>query len=165
MRHIGIYSGTFDPVHAGHLAFADEAQRAGELDYVIFMPEEQPRGKVHVSSIEQRIAFLQHKLTATHHEIYRANHPRFSIAQTVPELAERYQDAAFSFLMGSDIVSSLHAWPGIESFVTHHRLIIGMRAGDGMEDVVSTLDQLQASYTIVTTPHAHMSSRQLRQTP
>ena len=163
MRHIGIYSGTFDPVHAGHLAFADEAQRAGRLDHVVFMPEEQPRGKVNVSNIEQRVALLQNQLTATHHEIYRASHPRFSIAKTLPELAKQYQNTTFSFLMGSDIVPSLHKWPGIKLLLTQHRIIIGIRASDRAEDIANALDRLQASYVIVTTPHAHMSSRQLRQ--
>ncbi len=160
LQHLGIYSGTFDPVHAGHLAFADEAQRVGRLDYVVFLPEAEPRGKTRVTPQSERIALLQ-QLTAPQHTVYQAAHPRFTVGETLPELVLQYPRATFSFLMGSDVVPSLPAWPDVEQLL-RYQLIIGMRAGDRMEDVASTLDQLQASYTIVTTPHAHMSSRQLR---
>lgn len=64
--------------------------------------------------------------------------------------------------MGSDVVSSLPKWPDVELLIANHALIIGMRAHDHIKDVTSILDQLGASYTIVTTPHAHVSSSQLR---
>ena len=40
-RNIALFGGTFDPVHDGHLAIADEARRAGHLDRVIFLPARQ----------------------------------------------------------------------------------------------------------------------------
>lgn len=162
MPHIGIYSGTFDPVHAGHLAFANAATEANRLDYVVFMPEEQPRGKTNVSDIDRRVLLLRDSLATTNHTVYRANQPRFTIAETLPELIEKYQGATLSFLLGSDVVSSLPKWPDVELLIANHTLIIGMRAHDHTKDIASILDQLGASYTIVTTPHAHVSSSQLR---
>ncbi|HEU5121705.1 MAG TPA: adenylyltransferase/cytidyltransferase family protein, partial [Candidatus Saccharimonadales bacterium] len=58
MRRIGIYSGTFDPVHYGHIAFAASAIRACNLDEVVFLPEPQPRYKAGVTDIAHRLALL-----------------------------------------------------------------------------------------------------------
>jgi cytidyltransferase-like protein len=49
MKHIGIYPGSFDPVHEGHFAFAKAALETGRLDTVIFLPEMKPRGKPQVT--------------------------------------------------------------------------------------------------------------------
>lgn len=161
MGHIGIYSGTFDPVHAGHLAFADEAQRIGRLERVVFMPEQQPRGKVRVSALEQRIDTLRTQLAATDHEVHHASQSRFTIAETLPELEGKYRGITLSFLMGSDIVPSLPGWPHIERLL-RYQLLIGMRSNDRQESVIEILDQLGATYRIITTSYAHVSSRQLR---
>ena len=51
MARIGIYAGTFDPVHAGHVAFALQSLEAAKLDRVYFLPERRPRGKRQVKNI------------------------------------------------------------------------------------------------------------------
>lgn len=164
MPHLGIYSGTFDPIHIGHIAFADEAQRTCGLDRVVFMPEEHPRNKTNVTPIVARIAQAKTALRHTKHEVYRASHPRFTIAETLAELESHYPEAAFSFLIGADIVPSLASWPDIDQMLSRYQLIIGMRKGHMQTEVEVELAQLGASYAIVTTPHAHISSRQIRET-
>lgn len=69
MLRIGIYHpGTFDPVHAGHLAFANAAMEAGKAHVVFF---EQPRGKTNVSDIDRRVLLLRDSLATTNHTVYR----------------------------------------------------------------------------------------------
>ena len=48
-KSVGIYSGTFDPVHTGHVAFALEAAQVANLQKVVFLPEETPREKTPTS--------------------------------------------------------------------------------------------------------------------
>jgi len=43
LPHVGIYSGGFDPVHAGHIVFALKAQKVAGLDRICFVPERQPQ--------------------------------------------------------------------------------------------------------------------------
>lgn len=164
MRHLGIYSGTFDPLHAGHVASAREARRVGQLDGVVFMPEEEPRGKSGVTGIGRRIEQIRSRIDPVREEVYRARHPRFTIKHTLPELMEQYPDTTLSFLFGSDVISSLHTWPNIAPFLARHHLFIGMRAGDDRDDVTSALEYLGASYTIIAAPFAHLSSKQIRAT-
>ena len=161
--HIGIYSGTFDPVHAGHLAFADAACKAATLEQVIFMPEEVPRGKAGVTDIATRVGHLQAALQASKHEVYRARQPQFTIAQTLSQLQRQYPRTTLSFLMGSDIVPGLAMWPNLNQLIEHHQLIVGMRQPQDRQEIETILRQLGAMYTIVTTPHAHVSSRQIRE--
>ena len=158
MRCVGIYSGTFDPVHAGHLAFANKAAAVAGLAQVVFVPEQHPRGKANVSAISRRVAALN----ATSHSVYQAGQPQFTIADTLPELTSQYPGQELVFLMGSDVAASLHNWPGVEQLVANHKIIIGMRTGGDAKAIEHTLNQLGANYTIVTTAHAHLSSSQLR---
>lgn len=163
MPHLGIYSGTFDPIHIGHIAFADEAQRIGDLDRVIFMPEERPRNKTNATPIIARLAQVKTALYATDHAVYQARHPRFTITETLAELEACYPDATLSFLIGADIVPSLASWPDIDQLLSRYQLIIGMRETHNRQHIEAILHQLDATYFIVTTPYAHISSRQMRE--
>ena len=165
MHHVGIYSGTFDPVHIGHVAFADTACQVAKLDKVVFMPEATPRGKINVTDIDTRIARLETALRNSSHEVYRARHPQFTMTETLTELGSRYPGVTLSFLIGSDIVPSLTTWPNLDQLVENHQIIIGMRALQIQQETEKILQQLGAHYKIVTTPHAHVSSRQLRSLP
>ena len=59
MSKVGIFSGTFDPVHAGHIAFALEAMESAGLDKVYFLPESMPRRKSGVTHYAHRLAMLE----------------------------------------------------------------------------------------------------------
>src|SRR5512141_396743 len=58
---IGILGGTFDPIHYGHLAIAEEARHALQLDRVLFVPAAQQPLKrgAHIATPEQRFAMVQ----------------------------------------------------------------------------------------------------------
>ncbi len=162
MRHFGIYSGTFDPVHAGHLAFADMAHDAAGLNKVIFMPESQPRGKDNVTPVAIRIHQLAQTIDPSRHDIYQAKHSRFEANETLAELRNQYPDTILSFLVGSDVAMTLPSWPDVNELTRHHQLIVGMRSTDKRTDIETVLRHLGARYIILTTPHADMSSRQIR---
>ncbi len=162
MRHIGIYSGTFNPVHVGHLSFADKAYKIAALDKVVFLPEETPRGKANITPLAIRIRQLEESIDNLRHEIYCASHPRFTIAETLIELRTKYLDAKLSFLIGSDLVAGLKNWPDIDQFIQEYQMIIGMRSTDDRQDVETIMQDLGAQYIILNTPYAHVSSRQIR---
>src|SRR4051812_40769392 len=61
-KRIGIYAGTFNPVHTGHVAFALQAVKEANLDEVYFVPERQPRGKAGVEHFGHRVAMLKRAL-------------------------------------------------------------------------------------------------------
>src|SRR5262249_6224728 len=102
---IGIYAGTFDPVHSGHGAFALEAIEASRLDEIYFLPERQPRGKQQVEHFGHRTGMLERALKPHPRlkvmELVDAN---FSVRRTLPQLRRRFAGSELVFLFGSDIV-------------------------------------------------------------
>ena len=58
VKRIGIFAGTFDPVHKGHISFALQAIEAAGLDEVVFLPEPRPRHKQSVTDQSHRIAMI-----------------------------------------------------------------------------------------------------------
>ncbi|HSW85298.1 MAG TPA: nicotinate-nicotinamide nucleotide adenylyltransferase [Candidatus Saccharimonadales bacterium] len=129
MKRIGIYAGTFDPVHAGHITFALQSIKAAGLDEIYFLPERQPRNKQGVEHFGHRVAML--KLAIKPHpqfKILDLPDINFSVTRTLPRLAKRFPKSQLVFLFGSDILSDLHEWPEIDKLLKISELIIGLRA-------------------------------------
>ncbi len=165
MRSVGIFAGTFDPVHEGHVAFALAAAKTGGLQKVYFLPEHQPWTKQNASDFKGRLALLEKALKSYGNlEILEFDEPHFSIAITIPELKSRFPNAELNFLMGSDAGYNLPKWEGIETVLPEVKLIIGMRAGDDESGFVKFLAKHlpQARATIIASPKPHVSSSRLR---
>lgn len=140
MKRIGIYAGTFDPVHAGHVAFALQALAAAKLDKVYFLPERRPRNKHHVEHFGHRVAML--KQAAKPHPqfgVLELPDVSFSIRQTLPRLAKRFGDSRLVFLFGSDIAGRIPDWPLAERLLTEHELVIGVRGRDNQALIQQTI--------------------------
>jgi nicotinate-nucleotide adenylyltransferase len=113
---IGVFGGTFDPVHLGHLILAEQCRDQAGLDEVWFLPSYHPPHKAAaaVTRFEQRCDML---------ELAVAGHPHFRIeriekelpppsytAETLAELRRRHPGDEFFLLMGSDGLPDLPQW-------------------------------------------------------
>lgn len=171
MQHsIGIYSGTFDPIHPGHIAFAEEAMRACCLDEVVFLPEQNPRGKNNVTDMIHRVALIQ-RATATIPglRVMQLASERFTVRQTLPELRRIFSVSHLTFLVGSDVVRTfLYRWEGLDMLLGEVSFAIGLRANDSPEEMIDIMTQLShdynnpANYTLISTSEADLASSQLR---
>jgi nicotinate-nucleotide adenylyltransferase len=116
MRRIGIFGGSFDPVHYGHLLLAENAREQCRLDRVIFVPaglpphkQDQPR-----ASAEDRIAMLQ--LAIAGHEAFeisRSEVDRPGVSYTVDTLRyfrSAWPEAEFFLILGGDMLRDLPTW-------------------------------------------------------
>lgn len=162
MRKIGIFSGSFDPVHAGHIAFAEEAAKKLGLETVVFMPETFPRGKPNITPVSERLAELEISLANTRFVVLDAKADRFTVHKTLPELEALYPDATFTFLVGSDVALNVPNWSQIERLTSRFDFAVGMRSGDSKKAVETALDSAHASYKLVQTSFSHLSSKNLR---
>lgn len=163
MRHIGIFSGSFDPVHVGHISFAKEAMQVCKLDEVVFMPERFPRGKPNISPISERITELEIALAETPFKIFDAHTDQFTVDETLAELETLYPATKFTFLIGSDVAQNLPKWKHIERLTSRYDFAIGMRTGDTEESLKKALSDVTGTFRFVEAPHRHVSSSQLRQ--
>lgn len=150
-RRIGIYAGTFDPVHAGHVTFALQVLKAAELDKVYFLPERRPRGKQQVEHFGHRVAMLRRALGPhPRFEVLEMVDVSFSVRRTVPQLQRQFKDAELIFLFGSDVVPGLADWPQADQLLLDHELVIGLRAQDDHDSLKAIIESWPVSPKLVT---------------
>jgi nicotinate-nucleotide adenylyltransferase len=169
MKRVGIYSGTFDPVHPGHVAFALGALEACGLDRVVFLPEHSPRGKSNVSHINKRVDLLRESLTDERLSVARLTSERFTVKDTLPEIQSMFKGSELVLLVGSDIVRTFtYRWDGLEALLRQVSLAIGMRGDDSPTEISAIITGLEKDYettvnhTILHCGYADMASSQIR---
>lgn len=166
MARIGIFPGTFDPVHRGHIVFALAAIKQCRLDKVVFMPERSPRGKLLVSDFKHRLRMVRLALKA-HRKLIalQLDDRQFTVEDTLPKLQARYAGAELVMLAGSDVVRTFgFRWPGLERLLSSVQLAIGLRTGQSQHDLQAFLDSLKIplSAVFIDGPHAHVSATDIR---
>lgn len=144
-KRIGIFAGTFDPVHAGHIAYALQALRAAGLDEVVFLPERRPRHKPGVEHFAHRVAMIKqairpHPLFSILELVDR----NFTVSRTLPQLQALFAGHQLVLLVGSDTVPGMPHWPRWPRLAGECGLIVGVRAGQNPADVQDLLDSWQA---------------------
>lgn len=135
-RKIGLFGGTFDPVHLGHIHLAALARDALSLDEVRFLPcRISPLKTVCASaSGEERCEMLrlatagQPWAVTDDFELKRAE-PSFSYL-TAEAMAERFPDARLFWIMGGDQWSALQRWTHPERLAACVEFIVLARGGD-----------------------------------
>lgn len=142
-QRVGIFSGSFDPVHKGHIAFAKAALKSGQLDTVYFAPESHPRRKTAVTHIAHRVAMLKLALESEPNlNVLELPDKNFSVAKTVPRLKKRFPTAELYYLAGSDMLEHMPSWDLIEPMITDMGLIIGLRGSDTKSSVQKAIKSL-----------------------
>lgn len=135
-KRIGIYAGTFDPVHSGHVTFALQALQAANLDKVYFLPERQPRNKQNAEHFGHRVAMLNRAIKPhPQFDIIELVDVNFSVDRTLPKLQKQFEDDQLVFLFGSDVLAGLQSWPKVERLLSETELVIGLRHQDSREDM------------------------------
>lgn len=116
LMRIGIYGGTFDPPHYGHVVAAAEAARKLELDKLFVIPANfTPRkADVRQASNTDRLAMTELAFAkipgAVVSDIELEREGPSYTADTLDELAEQYPDAQFFLLLGADTFTSMQSW-------------------------------------------------------
>lgn len=168
MKKIGIYSGTFDPVHEGHISFALETAQKIGLDKVFFLPEPRPRRKQGVKALEHRVAMV--KLAIKDYKnlgVIVLEQARFTPHETLPVLQARFEGAELYMLIGEDMLDHLADWPHVDKLVNGVSFIIGLRKRHSQEvaEIISNLMKtraLQLQYRLVETSNSKISSSTVR---
>ncbi len=113
---IGVFGGTFDPIHLGHLIVAEDARAALELDMVLFIPAGQPWFKSYrqITDAHHRLAMVRLAVEgnpyfdATDIEIRRTG-PSYTV-DTLAELRGQHPDAEFIVILGVDALREIDRW-------------------------------------------------------
>ena len=134
-RAIGIMGGTFDPIHVGHLAVAEEAREALVLDRVLFVPAGQPPHKLpgSVSPVRDRVAMVELAIDEnpafelSRVEIERAG-PSFTV-DTVEALASANPGATLHLILSAETFAELPSWHEPDRLFEAARMAVVPREG------------------------------------
>ena len=164
MRRVGIFGGSFDPVHSAHVALATLALSELGLDEVRWIPAGQPWQKTRqLTDASDREAMVRLAI---------AGEPRFVLDRTelrragvsytldtVRELREAMPEASFVLLLGQDQYATLHTWHGWQDLLDQVMLAVANRPGATIEvnPQIARLPQLS-----LTLPMMDISSTELR---
>jgi nicotinate-nucleotide adenylyltransferase len=167
---IGVLGGTFDPIHHGHLAIAEEARVALGLEQVLLVPAGQQPLKhgTHVASPQQRLAMARlgcagnPALLVSALEIERAG-PSYTVT-TLEEL-QREGAGELHFILGVDALTDLHRWRQAARLPELARLVAIARPGFS-PDLAALEAQLPGAaerVMLLEGPRLDISSSELRQ--
>jgi nicotinate-nucleotide adenylyltransferase len=137
MRRVGLFGGTFDPPHLGHLALAEWAREQLDLERVVFMPAGAPphkRGR-DLSPVEARVAMTrlavkgQPAFTVSTLETRRRG-PSFTV-DTLRALKARHPRAKLYLVIGADSLDDFANWHAPREILALATLAVASRPGSG----------------------------------
>lgn len=150
-RRIGIYGGTFDPIHYGHLKVAEAVLSAFALDRIFFVPAFTPphKRKRMISSPFHRMAMLalatadSTKMFVSTVELEAPSRP-YTI-ETLGRLQTELQPARLFFMMGADSFIDVTSWRDYEAILSEYDVIVATRPGyrgpNGKEDSIQNSEE------------------------
>ncbi|MCW5876438.1 MAG: nicotinate-nucleotide adenylyltransferase [Anaerolineales bacterium] len=170
-RRLGVFGGTFDPPHLGHLILAAEAQAQLGLEKVLFVLTPQPPHKLdnQISALEERLDLLaaavrgQAIFELSRVEIDRPG-PHYT-TDTLTLLGEQFPDCELVYLMGGDSLDDLPGWykaPDLLAACAAIGVMLRPGAQPDLAALEAALPGLSAKLQIVDAPLLQISSSQIR---
>ncbi|PZU82752.1 MAG: nicotinic acid mononucleotide adenylyltransferase [Chryseobacterium sp.] len=142
-KKIGLFFGSFNPIHIGHLILANyilENTDMKELWFVV-SPQNPFKDKKSLLKDHNRLDMVQ--LAIKNYPKMRASNVEFSLPtpsytiDTLTYLKEKHPDYSFSLIMGEDNLKSLHKWKNYELLLKNHQIIVYPRIlGEEKKDEV-----------------------------
>jgi nicotinate-nucleotide adenylyltransferase len=161
---LGVFGGTFDPPHTGHMIVAQDACEALELDRLLFVPSAQPPHKRHIETTPASIRYALVRAAV-------AGDPRFEVcdielrragpsymADTLAELAATNPGDELFLLLGADQFRELHTWKAPERVAQLARLVLLSRGG-----VEQTSPGLEVAFETLVVTRIDISATDIRQ--
>lgn len=138
MRAIGILSGSFDPVHFGHVRMAEYFAKFVPLDEVLFIPLPCAEHRQSVASIAQRRAMA---LLATEHHPFisvpdiQLKQSTSAVYDIVRKVQEMYQDARIYYIIGADRLPGMQYWKNAKELLQLCEFLVYPRPGYNLQQL------------------------------
>ena len=170
LARIGVFGGTFDPPHLGHLIVAAELGHALELDRVLFVPAGRPPHKTaaEVSNDDERLAMVRLAIAGNPaFAVSTADVDRSGLSFTsdlLARLSAELAPASLVFLMGEDSLRDLPTWHEPRRIAALAELGVAARPGVEVdtEAIYRAVPEARRRTRLVPTPAIGISSRDLR---
>lgn len=166
---IGIFGGTFDPIHYGHLAIAAAAMQELELDKVFFVPTGQPPHKQgrEDDDAEQRAAMIALAIQGEPgFELSRMELERGGLSysvDTVNSFRQLYgEQAQLWFITGADMILTIRQWMRAEELRTLCRFAAAARPGFDLGQLAALPEYWRERIHIIDSPRLDISGSEIR---
>jgi len=172
LQRIGVIGGTFDPIHYGHLAAAEEARVRMNLERVLFVVAGVPPHKLdeEVTPVEHRLAIVSLAIASNpHFEISRVDVDRPGPSYTVDTISilrkQWGQETEVYFIMGLDSLVELPTWHHPQRLIQLCRLLAVKRPGfeTDMAELEASVPGISSRVEIIDMPEVDISSSDLQQ--
>lgn len=160
--HIGLYFGSFNPIHIGHLIVANHVAENSEVDKIWFVVSpHNPLKEAHSLLNEYHRLHLV-SLAIEDNSKFRASNVEFHLPKpsftidTLTYLAEKFPLEKFSIIIGSDSFQNIHRWKNFEQLIANYSFIVYKRPGFVIKETHG------ANLTIMEAPLLDISSTYIR---
>ena len=164
MKPVGIFGGTFDPIHNGHLITAQAVREIRNLEKIIFIPASISPHKVEIASIqaEHRLKMVNLAIEGTpYFESSDIEIKRGSVSYTIDtlrELKKKYKD--IELIIGYDNILDFYTWKEPDEIFAQVKVVVLRRK---TSEVPVKKDRFYQSAYFVDTPTIEISSSEIRQ--
>ncbi len=159
---IGLYFGSFNPIHHGHLIIANHVAQETDLQQVWFVVSPQNPFKINHSLLNEyhrlhlvKLAIEEEKNLKTTDIEFRLPKPSYTVT-TLQYLEEKYPEHEFAIIMGSDSFQNLDKWKNAEVIMGRYSIYVYKRAG------FEVREDLPARKQILDAPLLQISSTHIR---
>ena len=137
MKRIGLYFGTFNPIHVGHLIIANNMVENSDLDeiWMVITPHSPFKKKSNLLDNHHRFEMV-YRATETYDKIkpsdieFGLKQPNYTI-DTLAHISEKYPKYNFSLIMGEDNLKSFHKWKNYETILELYNIYVYPRISEG----------------------------------
>lgn len=161
--HIGLYFGSFNPIHIGHLIVANHIVENTEVDKVWFVVSPHNPLKDAHSLLNEYHRLHLVEIAIGDNTKFRASNVEFHLPKpsftidTLTYLAEKFPLEKFSIILGSDSFQNIHRWKNYENLVANYTFIVYNRPGFDVKETHG------ADITVMDAPLLQISSTYIRQ--
>ncbi len=170
-KKIGLFGGTFDPVHNTHIAIAEAAHRQLGLDEVWFLADKHPRYKPNATDYDHRLNML--RLATLHNKSLIAdvlpvqkNGATHGI-NTFRKLQNDYPGSSFVIITGLDSILHLPNWDDYKEFIASVDFAVVKRPSQSLDDFNQMIEELtqkslKLNYRFIDIEPSEISSTSIR---
>lgn len=165
MKQVGLFFGSFNPIHVGHLIIANHMVEYSNLDEVWFVVTPQSPFKKKKTLLDNHQRYELAYLATEAIDTLKVSNIEFHLPQpnytidTLTHISEKFSENQFSIIMGADNLKSFHKWKNYEAILQDYHIYTYPRISEGK---VPDLFQNHSKISHVNAPIIEISSTMIR---